>query len=106
MVVPVRNFKTFILQEYSKGRSKETGATVNEWIDVTTISISIVKSRQSLVIDKVRRIVETYKGLTKSNLLIADTTRLISIDKKECYLVKNVIPSLWNNIELEKLEVF
>lgn len=106
MVVPVRNFKTFILQEYSEGRSKKTGATINGWIDVTPISISMFKVRQTLVIDKVRRIVETYKGLTKSNLLIADTTRLISIDKKECYLVKNVIPSLWNNIELEKLEVF
>lgn len=106
MVVPTRNFKTATLQKLKKSKSTLTGAEVEAWSDIIDFQISITKIKSTLMVDKVRKIIETYKGLTKCNLLEADTTRIIIKSTNECYRVTDVTPSLWNNIDLEKVDVF
>lgn len=106
MVIPTRNFKTATLQRLEKSKSTLTGAEVEAWSDVIDFQISITKIKSTLMVDKVRKIVETYRGLTKCNLLKADTTRIIIKSTNECYRVTDVTPSLWNNIDLERVETF
>lgn len=102
----IRTFEIATLQKLEKSKSTLTGAEVETWSDVIDFQISITKIKSTLMVDKVRKIVKTYKGLTKCNLLKADTTRIIIKSTNECYRVTDVTPSLWNNIDLERVETF
>ena len=105
MVVATRKTEKVQLQKLIETKSKSTGAPISNWVDLAIVEIAITKTKSSVVIDKTRKNIVNCIGLTKSKLFEEDITRIIT-SKKECYEVKQVINSLWNNITLEKVEVF
>ena len=105
MVVATRKMQKVQLQKLIETKSKLTGATVETWIDLAIVEIAITKTKSSVVIDKTRKNIVNCIGLTKSKLFEEDITRIIT-SNGEYYEVKQVFLSLWNNITLEKADVF
>ncbi|MGL4452177.1 MAG: hypothetical protein ACRCX8_19580 [Sarcina sp.] len=107
MVATTRNLRNFKLQKLVESKSLKTGAVQSDWTDLLdSFQISINKTKSITTVDKVRKLTENFIGLTKCTLLEADTTRIISLDNTECYMVKDVRCGLWWNITLEKVEVW
>lgn len=104
-----RDLKPYTLQKLISDKDKYN-APLPDWNTLGTIQVAVYKTRKSVIVNNQREVMTFYKGLTRYSKGKIDgfDYRLVRIqDDKiiEIYKINDCIPSLWNVLDLEKVEI-
>lgn len=104
MGATARDLKEYTLQKLVISKSSKSGANIQEWQDVDTILVAVYKRRTTVTVEKLRKVVITYNGLTKYKNLVGEFNRLVAKDGT-IFDITDVTPNLWTNLELSIVEI-
>lgn len=104
MGATARDLKEYMLQELVITQSEKSGANIQEWKDIGMILVAVYKRRMTVTVEKTRKIVTTYNGLTKYRNIVGEFNRLVGKDGT-IFNITDATPNLWTNLELSIVEI-
>lgn len=99
------NLQPMILQINKSSRSDLTGGTNDDWEDLKTIQVKLIKIKATTVVNGTRTNMVNYKGITKSTVN-KEINRLKDPVTKAIFYIEDSFEALWTNLDLKVVDVF